>query len=96
SQPSQSSFSAASEMDGVSPEQSEEIASQSRPNAALIHETIRAEREQELKRRWWAILVSGFAAGLSIGLSLVVQGKLHAALPEGAARDLIAPFGYSI
>jgi formate/nitrite transporter FocA (FNT family) len=97
SQPSPShSFSAASEIEGVSPEQTEEIESQSRPNAALIHETIRAEGEQELKRHWWAILVSGFAAGLSIGLSLVVQGKLHAALPEGAARDLIAPFGYSV
>jgi formate-nitrite transporter family protein len=96
SQPSQSSFSAASEIEGVSPRQTREIESQSRPNAALIHETIRAEGEQELKRRWWAILVSGFAAGLSIGLSLVVQGKLHAALPEGAARDLIAPFGYSV
>lgn len=69
------SFNPATKLDGVSRRQTEQIESQSRPNAALIHETIRAEGEQELKRRWWAILLSGLAAGLSMGLSLIVQGS---------------------
>jgi len=90
------SFSAASELDGISPRQTEEIESQSRPSAALIHETIRAEGEQELERHWWAILMSGFAAGLSIGLSLVVQGQFHAALSDEATRRLVAPLGYTV
>lgn len=90
------SFSAASKLDGVSPQQTKEIESQSRPSAALIHETIRAEGEQELKRHWWAILISGLAAGLSIGLSLVVQGEFHAAISDEAARRLFAPLGYTV
>jgi formate/nitrite transporter FocA (FNT family) len=90
------SFSPASELEGVSPRQTEEIESQSRPSAALIHETIRAEGEQELRRRWWAILMSGLAAGLSIGLSLVVQGEFHAAISDEATRRLVAPLGYTV
>jgi formate-nitrite transporter family protein len=46
------SFNPATKLDGVSRWQTEQIESQSRPNAALIHETIRAEGQQELKRRW--------------------------------------------
>lgn len=90
------SFSPASELDGISSRQSEQIESQSRPSATLIHETIRAEGEQELQRRWWAIVLSGLAAGLSIGLSLVVQGEFHAALSDEATRRLVAPLGYTV
>lgn len=90
------SFSPASEIEGVSQRQTEEIESQSRPSAALIHETIRAEGEQELERRWWAILMSGFAAGLSIALSLIVQGEFHAAITDEATRRLVAPLGYTV
>jgi len=36
-------FSPASKLDTLSDQQKEEVESQSRPNAALIHETIRAE-----------------------------------------------------
>src|SRR3954452_17976854 len=90
------SFSPASELDGISPRQTAEIESQSRPSAALIHETIRAEGEQELERRWWAILLSGLAAGLSMGLSLVVQGEFHGVVSDETVRRLFAPLGYSV
>ena len=90
------SFNPASKLDGVSRRQTEQIESQSRPNAALIHETIRAEGEQELERRWWAILLSGLAAGLSMGLSLVVQGEFHALISDEAVRRLVAPLGYTV
>lgn len=89
-------FNPAAKMDGVSERQAEEIKSQSRPNAALIHETIRPEGESELERRWWAILLSGLAAGLSISLSLIVQGELHAFIADVAVRRLVAPLGYSV
>ncbi len=90
------SFNPASKLDGVSRRQTEQIESQSRPNAALIHETIRAEGEQELERRWWAILLSGLAAGLSMGLSLIVQGEFHALISDEAVRRLVAPLGYTV
>ncbi|MEN3290543.1 MAG: formate-nitrite transporter family protein [Bradyrhizobium sp.] len=90
------SFNPASKIDGISKQQEEEIRRQSRPNAALIHETIRAEGETELERSWWAILLSGLAAGLSIGLSLVVQGEFHAFIADESVRRLVAPLGYTV
>src|SRR4051812_49873754 len=89
-------FSPASKLDTLSDHQKEEVESQSRPNAALIHETIRAEGVSELERAAGALLLSGLAAGLSMGFSLVAQGELHANRPDGPARALISPLGYTI
>jgi len=94
--PESTTFNPASKVDGLSEQQAEEIGGQSRPNAALIHETIRAEGESELDRRWWAILLSGLAAGLSIGLSLIAQGEFHAFIADESVRRLVAPLGYTI
>lgn len=90
------SFSAASKLDGLSRKQEKEVETQSRPNAALIHETIRAEGEGELERRPTALALSALAAGLSMGFSLLVQGWLRAALPSGPTQQLLAPLGYTI
>jgi formate-nitrite transporter family protein len=89
------SFNPAGKLDNLSRKQRREVDEQSRPNAALIHETIRAEGESELERMWWALGLSGLAAGLSIGFSMVLQGELHAIIPEGAAAKAIVPFGYT-
>src|SRR4051794_41137013 len=89
-------FSPASKLDTLSDHQKEEVESQSRPNAALIHETIRAEGVSELERTAAALLLSGLAAGLSMGFSLVVQGELHANLPAGPTRVLLSPLGYTV
>jgi formate-nitrite transporter family protein len=89
------SFSPAKKLDNLSRKQRREVDAQSRPNAALIHETIRAEGESELERTWWALGLSGLAAGLSIGFSMVLQGELHALMPDGIAAKTIVPFGYT-
>jgi len=89
-------FSAAAKLDDLSEQQKHEVADQSRPNAALIHETIRAEGESELERGTWALMWSALSAGLSIGFSLVVQGELYSRLPAGPVRDLLSPLGYTI
>ena len=89
-------FSPASKVEGLSKRQEREVEAQSRPNAALIHETIRAEGESELERRWWAILLSGFAAGLSIALSFIVQAEIRAFISNESVGRLVAPFGYTI
>ncbi len=75
------SFSAAAKLDGISDTDREAIEEQSRPNAALIHETIRAEGVSELERAASALLLSGLAAGLSMGFSLVGKAVLKHELP---------------
>ncbi len=89
-------FSAASKLGELSDQQKHEIEHQSRPNAALIHETIRAEGTSELERAASPLALSALAAGLSMGFSLIVEGKLRALLPEGYLRDLISPLGYTV
>jgi formate/nitrite transporter FocA (FNT family) len=92
----QDSFNPAEKIPDLSPRKKEAIEGQSRPNAALIHETIRAEGESELDRTAVALLLSGLAAGLSIGFSLVTEGLLHAHLPDGAWKPLVSALGYPI
>ena len=77
-------------------ERAEAIAQQQRPNALIIHETIRLEGVEELKRDVPSLLLSGFAAGLSMGFSLVCEGVLQSALPDEPWRHLITAFGYTI
>jgi formate/nitrite transporter FocA (FNT family) len=67
----------------------------SAPTAALVHETIRAEGESELRRSNLSLALSGIAAGLSIGMSLVVQGLLRQHLPDAPWRPLVVPIGYA-
>jgi formate/nitrite transporter FocA (FNT family) len=93
---SEESFSGAAELDGLSRKQVDEVERQSRPNAALIHETIRAEGESELERSASALALSALAAGLSMGFSLLVQGWLQAAIVDGPTKELIAPLGYTV
>jgi formate/nitrite transporter FocA (FNT family) len=84
-----------SEVPDLSAKEKDAVTEQSRPNAALIHETIRAEGESELERTWSALTLSGMAAGLSMGFSLMVEGLLQSRLPEVPWRDLISKLGYT-
>jgi formate-nitrite transporter family protein len=69
---------------------------QSRPSAALIHETIRTEGERELERSAFALMMSGLAAGLSIGFSVVVPAILMVALPDTSWEHLLTSLGYTV
>lgn len=89
-------LSAASGVSDVSEPEREIIEEHSRPNAALIHETIRAEGERELDRSAAALLLSGLAAGLAMGLSLMTEGLLRAHLPDAPWRELVSKLGYSL
>jgi formate-nitrite transporter family protein len=64
--------------------------------AHVVHETIRREGEDELKRSSPALAWSGLAAGLSMGFSLVAEGLLAAHLPDSGWRPLITKLGYSV
>ncbi|MBS9720884.1 formate/nitrite transporter family protein [Tianweitania sp. BSSL-BM11] len=89
-------LSPASEVGDLNEEEVEAVDKQSRPSAALIHETIRAEGERELERSAFALMMSGLAAGLSIGFSVVVPAVLMTALPDAPWEHLLTALGYTI
>ena len=62
----------------------------------IVHETIRKEGEEELKRSSRALAWSGLAAGMLMGFSLVAEGLLRNHLPDVSWRPLISKFGYSL
>lgn len=61
----------------------------------VVHEAVRREGEDELKRSTTALAWSGLAAGLSMGFSLIGEGLLRSELPDAPWRPLISKFGYS-
>jgi formate/nitrite transporter FocA (FNT family) len=61
----------------------------------VVHEAIRKEGEGELCRSSSALAWSGFAAGLSMGFSLVGEGLIRSHLPDESWRPLLAKFGYT-
>ncbi len=64
--------------------------------AHVVHEAIRIEGEEELKRSSSALAWSGLAAGLSMGFSLVTEGLFRSSLPDAPWRPLIAKLGYPV
>src|SRR5512147_2182603 len=74
----------------------EEVERRSAIRPHVVHEAIRKEGEDELRRPSSALAWSGFAAGLSMGFSLVGEGLLRSHLPDVPWRPLISKFGYSL
>ena len=70
----------------------------SSPRAIVIHEIIREDGEQELTRTVSALMLSGLAAGLSMGFSFLTQALLTAGIGKLAGGDwyLVTCLGYSI
>lgn len=65
-------------------------------SAHVVHETIRREGDDELQRSSSALAWSGFAAGLSMGFSLIAEGLLAAYLPNASWTPLASKLGYSV
>ena len=72
-----------------------EAEERSSATARVVHEAVRREGEDELKRSPMALLWSGLAAGLSMGFSLMLEGAMRARLPHTAWAELISRIGYS-
>jgi formate-nitrite transporter family protein len=66
------------------------------PHALVIHELVREEGEEELRRSSTSLAWSGFAAGLSMGFSFLTLALIHAHLPDASWRPLIESAGYSV
>lgn len=90
---------AAGEEEAAAPSQAvepEAVARRAAPPGIVVYEAIRQEGEDALKRRGGPLAFSGFAAGLSMGFSLVAEGLLRAHLPDQPWRPLVSKLGYSI
>jgi len=64
--------------------------------ALVIHEVLRAEGEEELKRPAAALAWSGLAAGMSMGFSFLGLALMRSALPERPWTRLVDSLGYTI
>jgi formate-nitrite transporter family protein len=65
-------------------------------DAKSTYEVILQEGEQELARSTSALVWSGLAAGLTMGLSFLSVGLLNAHLPDADWRPLVARLGYTV
>lgn len=61
----------------------------------LIHEVIRRDGEEELRRPFNSLFWSGIAAGILISFSIVGKAMLRTYLPDADWRPLVENFGYS-
>lgn len=80
---------------GLSPRERQDVNENQPPRAAVLHEIIRTQGDQELERKAAALWWSALAAGLTMGLSLMAMGLLHARLPDSPSSQVIASLGYS-
>lgn len=65
-------------------------------SAAVAHEAVREEGEDELARPTSALAWSALAAGFSMGASLIAEGFLRHRLPDAPWRPLVTKFGYAL
>ena len=65
-------------------------------DARTTYQVILEEGEQELARSTGALIWSGLAAGLTMGLSFLSVGLLHGHLPDAEWRPLVARLGYTV
>jgi formate/nitrite transporter FocA (FNT family) len=65
------------------------------PHALVIHELVREEGEEGLKRPSNALAWSGLAAGLSMGFSFLTLALIRSELPDTPWSKLVDSAGYS-
>ena len=73
-----------------------EVSEIGRPDAYVLHEVIRLEGDEELRRHGGALFLSAFSAGLSIALSLIVPGVLKSYLPVADWTKVVTTMGYAV
>lgn len=73
-----------------------DVEDRSSPRTPVIYAIVRKYGEEEMARPATSLWWSGFAAGLSISLSLLAQAILQTRLPDAPWRPLIAYFGYCV
>ena len=82
--------------DHLSEEEIEAVAERKAGSARVVHEVIRLQGHEEMRRPLLSLLFSAFAAGLAITASVIAQASLRMRLPETPAAELVSDFGYSV
>lgn len=80
----------------LSEKQREEAEERTSVSVDVVHEAVRHDGEEELRRPASALAWSGLAAGLSMGFSFVAQALLFAYLPDQPWRHLVVNLGYPL
>jgi formate/nitrite transporter FocA (FNT family) len=62
----------------------------------VVHEAIRRQGDEELKRPVSALAWSGLAAGMSMGFSFLAEALLRKHIPDAPWRPLITHLGYPL
>jgi formate-nitrite transporter family protein len=82
---------------GMTKGEREDVNDLSAPRARIIYEVIRQQGDEELRRPIGSLFWSGFAAGITIMVSVITQGALQHKLPsEMPLRQVISDLGYSV
>lgn len=76
--------------------QREEAESRVSVTASVVHETVRKDGDEELRRPVSALAWSAFAAGLSMGFSFLAQALITRHLPPTEWRPLLTNLGYPL
>ncbi len=74
----------------------QEVIDRTAPPGEIVYEAIYAEGEHELQRNNSELALSGLAAGLSMGFSMMGEALLRAHLPDERWTPLLTNFGYSV
>jgi formate-nitrite transporter family protein len=64
--------------------------------ASVVHETVRKDGDEELRRPVSALAWSALAAGLSMGFSFLGEAMIRFYLPAAAWRPLLTNLGYPL
>jgi formate/nitrite transporter FocA (FNT family) len=76
--------------------QEQEAENRTSVSALVVHEAIRKDGDEELRRPMSALAWSGLAAGLSMGFSFVAEALFRTYTPAVAWRPLITNLGYPL
>lgn len=77
-------------------QQRQEAEDRTSVTALVVHEAIRRDGEEELRRPSSALAWSGFAAGLSMGFSFVAQALFLSHTSAGPWQPLVTNLGYPL
>ncbi len=87
---------AAPAMPPLTERQEQEAEDRTSVSALVVHEAIRKDGDEELRRPLSALAWSGLAAGLSMGFSFVAEALFRSYTPDTPWRPLVTSLGYPL
>lgn len=79
----------------LSEDDRQSVSDRSSGSAKVVHEVVRLQGDEELDRPLQSLVFSGFAAGVAICGSVLMEAFLRMRLPEEPWAELIIPLGYT-